>query len=267
MNADGSDQRQLTRDFATEPSYSAAAGQIFYSKPQLRGIVSLFSIRPDGSAEQGIDRQFWDNWEPAVPAGDAQRIAFDSSRENLNWEIWLSRFPGVDEAPRLVTCEPTAPAEFPELLKWAPAWSRDGTKIAFVVSTGKDEFTGEANIWVMEADGTNCRALTDTPNVVNNFPDWSPDVSQIVIVSNRNGPFELFVMGSDGSRLRKVPGGYPLDIDYPAWSSDENWLTFSASTTPGDHTPDDIFIMTINGTGLTNLTEGNGDNWYSDWID
>jgi Tol biopolymer transport system component len=47
-----------------------------------------------------------------------------------------------------------------QVVAWEPAWSRDGTQIAFVVtqvgSTKKD-------IWVMDADGTDPRNVSNTP--------------------------------------------------------------------------------------------------------
>ena len=49
----------------------------------------------------------------------------------------------------------------------APAWSRDGTKIAFV--SGR---SGSVDIWVMNADGTGLERLTDHPGA-DYFPSWS----------------------------------------------------------------------------------------------
>jgi TolB protein len=141
-----------------------------------------------------------------------------------------------------------------------------------MVSTEHSQYSGQTGIWLMDAAGTNCRPLTNTPGVVDKYPDWSPDGQQIAFVSNRNGTFELFVMAADGSNPHKVPvtANFLQDINYPAWSPDGNWFTFSASTTPGDITPDDIFVMTVDGQHLTNLTNGTpgqNENWYAEWID
>ena len=57
---------------------------------------------------------------------------------------------------------------------WQPAWSPDGEKIAF--SSNPD---GNGDIFVMDADGSNIRRLTHTPDG-EQFPSWSPDGEQIV---------------------------------------------------------------------------------------
>ncbi len=49
-----------------------------------------------------------------------------------------------------------------------PAWSPDGTKIAF--DTNRD---GNFEIYVMNADGTNPTRLTDNP-ARDESPSWSP---------------------------------------------------------------------------------------------
>jgi hypothetical protein len=78
-----------------------------------------------------------------------------------------------------------------------PRWSPDGARIAFVMSP-RGRLHSRADIYVMNADGSDLRQLTDT--VDSSAPAWSPDGSQIVFV--RNEGHELVVMDADGSNER-----------------------------------------------------------------
>jgi len=71
--------------------------------------------------------------------------------------------------------------------------SSSGNQIAF--SSDRD---GDAEIFVMNVDGTEVRQLTYNGGV-DNWPSWSPDGNQIAFTSNRYGDFEIFVMNADGS--------------------------------------------------------------------
>ena len=54
-------------------------------------------------------------------------------------------------------------------LDTSPAWSPDGTQIAFVSDRG-----GNYDIWLMNPDGTNPRNLTNTADQNEHYPAWSP---------------------------------------------------------------------------------------------
>ncbi len=74
----------------------------------------------------------------------------------------------------------------------SPAWSPDGTKIAFA-----SKRTGNGDIYVMNADGTGQRRLT-TNAAADRSPDWSPDGTKIAFASKRTGNGDIYVM--DGQR-------------------------------------------------------------------
>lgn len=143
-----------------------------------------------------------------------------------------------------------------------PAWSPDGTRIAF----WKSAHTGEegpvlvpgGGLWVMNEDGSSATRLFEQEEVIgSSSPIWSPDGSRIAfsfIEVLSEDPFEyeihLQVINADGSDLRRL-----VRTDWhrrPSWSPDGTRLAFARASEDGG----DVQIWTVNadGTGLTQLT-------------
>jgi TolB protein len=80
--------------------------------------------------------------------------------------------------------------------------------IAFVSSRD-----GNWEIYVMNADGSNQRNLTQNPSY-DGDPTWSPDGERIAFISARTGKAEVFVMNADGSNLTRL-----TDDPEAVWSS------------------------------------------------
>jgi Tol biopolymer transport system component len=79
-----------------------------------------------------------------------------------------------------------------------PAWSPDGTRIAF----RSNRTLADGNIWVMNANGSNQANLTPDPlpaTIDNRRPAWSPEGTRIAFGSNEGGTFDIWTMKADGS--------------------------------------------------------------------
>jgi len=88
----------------------------------------------------------------------------------------------------------------PEREATAPAWSPDGSRIAF---SGYREDDDNADIYTMNADGSGVTRLTSDP-AADFFASWSPNGSRIAFSSARDGNFEIYVMNADGTGVRRL---------------------------------------------------------------
>ncbi len=114
-------------------------------------------------------------------AGGTSGIAFNADRTG-NLEIYAMDADGSDQT------------NLTNILgsDFQPAWSPDGTKIAYAINYG-----GDQEVYVMDADGSNQTNLTDN-EAHEAAPAWSPDGTKIAFRSFRDGNGEIYVMDADG---------------------------------------------------------------------
>ena len=100
-----------------------------------------------------------------------------------------------------------------------PKWSPDGTRIVSFA-----EVDGDADISVMNADGSDPRRLTSDP-ADDVSPAWSPDGTRIAFVSERNGNRDLFLVDPDGSHERRLTHD-PAPDEAFSWAPDGERIVY-----------------------------------------
>jgi len=96
----------------------------------------------------------------------------------------------------------------------------------------------------------------------NEDPAWSPDGTRIAFVSNRSGPFDLYVMNADGTGQTRLTFE-SVDAHNPAWSPDGTRIAFD-----GNNVSQDIVMVDANGAGRRVVAGGaniqNAPAWTAD---
>ncbi|HEY3126676.1 MAG TPA: LpqB family beta-propeller domain-containing protein, partial [Candidatus Limnocylindria bacterium] len=93
------------------------------------------------------------------------------------------------------------------------------------------------------------RQLTSS-TATNVRPAWSPDGKSIAFQSNRDGPYHIYVMNSDGSNLRQLTNG-DNDDRHPNWSPDGKLIAVDT----GDQVKREIALIDVGSKNRTQVTK------------
>ena len=145
--------------------------------------------------------------------------------------------------------------------EWSPAWSPDGKWIAFVSRDPEEVRQGKTtdHIYRTDINGAHVVQLT-APGSYHSRPMWSPDSKQIAFFSHKAGErSSLYVMNSDGKRLRRVPDGGIQAMkgvfrSECAWSPDGKQIAFSLSVLQVQR--DHLCVIDVDGKNFRQLTRG-----------
>ena len=149
-----------------------------------------------------------------------------------------------------------------------PAWSSDGTKIAFVSRTG-----GNLDISVVDVDGSGQQRLTYDP-AWDTFPTWSPDGSSIAFQTARDGNNEIYAMNADGTGQTNLTR-YPKMDGWPSWSPDGTKILYYSMQSVTLHIEEiepkltlenlEVAVMDVDGTDVVNLSRNSATDQLPVW--
>jgi uncharacterized protein YjdB len=112
--------------------------------------------------------------------------------------------------------------------------------------------TGSADLFSVDPGALDQGAVQITAVASNEvMGTWSPDGSQVVFASDRDGNFELYVSDADGLNARRLTSTPDADELSPKWTPDGRQIVYAA---PGAGGRAQIWIMNADGTDARALT-------------
>lgn len=239
-----------TTSFRVECEYLLR--EIAFVSTRHNGSGDIFAMGAAGESPLNLTDDFQADaapaWSPWTPNG--WKLAFARYTGDPDFDIVVTNGVGADRRYLTGTLVGAFDGE--------PAWSPDGTKIAF--TSDRDAFfLGELDIYVIDVDGGDPRRLTDAPGS-HSDPAWSPDGTKIAFASDRNGDFEIYVMNADGGDPVRLTDAVGADSD-PAWSPDGTKIAFT-SHRDGNA---EVYVMNADGSNPVNLTNHPGSDSDPAW--
>ena len=255
IRTDGSERTQLTtapgNDFT--PAWSPDGRQLVFRTTRDSN-DEIYIMNADGSGQTSLSRSLTTEERSPEWGPDGQRIALASLQGEILDVFILSVNPTKLNDNQTdwinLTGNSLGGDEY-------PAWSPDGTKIAF--QSYRD---GNWEIYVMNTDGSEQTRLTDNPGE-DTLPAWSPDSSGLVFNSATVGYTDIYVINVDGTGLTQLTSDPAPEYD-PSWSPDGSMIAFTRAIDE-DPRSAHIYLMQANGSEQRQITDTPASDWNPVW--
>ena len=167
----------------------------------------------------------------------ATRIAYVVQLGKASFELQIADSDGANAQPALRSREPIM----------SPAWSADGTKLAYV------SFESGKPVVYAHTVTTGQRRVVANFLGSNSAPAWAPDGNRLAVVLTRDGLSQVYLINADGSGLQRLTRSAGIDTE-PVFSPDGRFLYFTSDRGGGPQ----IYRMNADGSGVARVTF-NGD--------
>lgn len=125
----------------------------------------------------------------------------------------------------------------------SPAWSPDGTRIAYVSFE-----EGRSIVFIHNlVDGT--RRVLAAYDGINSAPAWSPDGKRLALALSKDGISQIYMIDADGNGVTRLTNSNAIDTE-PSFSPDGRYILF---TSDRGGTPQ-IYRMSPSGSNIERMT-------------
>ncbi len=103
----------------------------------------------------------------------------------------------------------------------SPAWSPDGSRLAYVSFEKKRSMVFIQNVWTGE------RSRVAEYEGINSAPAWSPDGQKLALTLSKDGNPEIYIYSFSTNQLSRLTKHTAIDTE-PAWSPDGKMIAFTS---------------------------------------
>ena len=180
---------------------------------------------------------------------DGKKLAFCGRRTD-KWQLWETSVIEGAEAPVVAD----------DYTRDAPAWSPDGTQLAY---TRENSMTGERQVMLWSSDSRSEEAVTPWGRSYPFVYDWSPDGKWLLVSQDNNttGRGEIFLLPVAArphadAAARKLTSNPDYDLFQGHFSPDGRWIVFGAARSQPRGPEFTIYAMPATGGPWIRITEG-----------
>jgi Tol biopolymer transport system component len=210
VHEDGSGLREISlSDHAQSPSWSPDGSLIALADTEPSSEYNgIYVVRPDGTQRRRLAVYGYDPaWSP-----DGRRIAFTRYADQVTSSADIVSIRPDGSGLVEIAASPLSEDQV--------AWSPDGRRVAFIRDSRE--------IRVADATGGDARTVTPPSVRTTSTPAWSPDGSHIAFVGGAPDlePGWLYVVGSEGTDLRRLAKAHSMAGGPPAWARTGRSIAF-----------------------------------------
>jgi Tol biopolymer transport system component len=224
--SDGGAARRLTNDqrMIYGMAWTPDGREIVFASTR-QNSMRLWRVHADATKQTGG----FETPKPVEAAGNDARYPSISRTSRLayqqytsNWDVRRAEIVGK-EGTSTHRIKASTPLIASTRLDGAPAWSPDGTKIAFL-----SDRSGDFELWICDADGSNPVRLTKFggPGVLP--PRWSSDGQRLIFsaLTGPNSSPEGYFINAKGGAPERIRTPAHRSMTYPILSRNGSWIYF-----------------------------------------